>query len=213
MRLDSIAYVECHNSQAAGSLKFWFDNKYACSCLYAHITTKLLLSSSIATSKAVEQLLRSQTPLRAIPSVHYPKVSLVRHQASVTHVLCLDSEPPPRGAQPQLASVAVGQPSVAPTRANFRGASPGGMGRGMMNGNMTGMGMGNMGMNGTGMGTGMNVGGGIGMGGNPGGGGNFVGRGGFQGGRGGMLPQGQRGGMAGRGGTMGGGGGGMGTNL
>ncbi|KAF8813384.1 hypothetical protein BYT27DRAFT_7180870 [Phlegmacium glaucopus] len=201
-----IAYLECHDSQSATSLKFWFDNND----FQNRRATATLTSSA------------QGNPFRTLPK-EPPARS--------------DGRPQP---QPQ-STVAVGQPPVVPTRASFRGGNPGGMGRGMMgnggggsgsmmNSTMAGMGMGNMGMGNMGMGnmgmgnmnpmgmgnmgTGMNVGGGMGMGGN-GGGGNFMGggRGAFQGGRGGMVPQGPRGGMAGRGGVIGGGGGGMGTNF
>jgi hypothetical protein len=186
--------MECHDSQAAANLKFWFDNKYT----FSHFIRTKISIYFLVTSKTVEQLRPSQIRRKAIRFVRYPKVSLVLPfllEVSVTNVLCLDSEPPARGdGRPQSqppSSVTVGQPAVAPTRASFRGDNPGGMGRGIMgnggagggtggimNGNMTGMGMGNVGMGNVGMGNmgmggmgmgniggGMNMGGGMGVGG------------------------------------------------
>lgn len=128
----------------------------------------------------------------------------------------LPKEPPPRN------SPAVNQPSTIPAVAgrnggNFRGGqniNQVSRGGGMMGGMpvMGGMGMGAMGMGAMGMGN-------LGMG--MMGGGNFMGGGGrgsgFVGGRGGMVPQGPRGGGGmmggGRGGMMGGMGGGMMPNV
>ncbi|KJA16893.1 hypothetical protein HYPSUDRAFT_46939 [Hypholoma sublateritium FD-334 SS-4] len=127
----------------------------------------------------------------------------------------LPKEPPARDVRTPSA----GPPAAAVSGRGggaFRGGGhQGGMGavaRGgaMMGGAMMaspgmGMGMGIPGMAGMGMGMGMGNMGMMGMG---GAGGNFMGvRGGFQGGRGGMIPQGPRGGM------MGGRGGGMGTSF
>ncbi|CAA7266814.1 unnamed protein product [Cyclocybe aegerita] len=119
----------------------------------------------------------------------------------------LPKEPPPRETRPQTAN----NPALGGGRGGgggFRGGANQGMGNigrggGLMTGGMMGgMGMGNMGM-GMGMGAmGMPMNMGMGMG------------GGFMGGRGrgGMIPQGPRGGgMMGRGGVMGGGG--MGTSF
>jgi hypothetical protein len=72
----SIAYVECHDSQSAATIKFWFDNKYI-TFLALYMRIYELNVYLLAISKAVEQALHSQILHKAIPSALYLKVSLV----------------------------------------------------------------------------------------------------------------------------------------
>lgn len=171
-----VAYVECGGCEAANALKTWFDN------------------NEFQNRRATATLTNSAqgNPFRTLPK-----------------------EPPPRDTRmaPQGAPIPTGGTGAARGSGGFRGNAPnmmnmqrgGMMGGNMMPGvmpgmmnNMAAMGMPNMGMGGMG-GMGM---GNMGMGNFGGGGmgGGFVG-----GGRGGMIPQGPRGGMmvGGRGGMRG----------
>ena len=72
----SIAYVECHDPQAAANIKFWFDNKYI-NILALYMRIYVLNVYLLVISKVVEQPPHSQALHKAIPSAHYLKVSLV----------------------------------------------------------------------------------------------------------------------------------------
>ncbi|KAF8150892.1 hypothetical protein B0H34DRAFT_665404 [Crassisporium funariophilum] len=188
-----IAFIECHDPQAAATFKFWFDNNL------------------FQTRKATATLASAAqgNPFRTLPKE--PPARDVRPQPAVA----VASAGSVRGGGNFRGGGGGGNHTGAMNNV-LRNGGLMNVGGGMMNaGNMgmanMGMGMGNMGMGMGNMGMGMgNMG--MGMMGNAGG---FVGgRGGFQGGRGGMIPQGPRGGGAmmtgGRGGMMGGG---MGTNF
>lgn len=92
----SIAYVECHDSQSAATIKFWFDNKYI-SFLAFYKRIYELNVHLLVISKAVEQLLHLQTLHKAILSAHYLKVSFVSPilaQKSQSLISILDSQNP-----------------------------------------------------------------------------------------------------------------------
>ncbi|KAF9532646.1 hypothetical protein CPB83DRAFT_890832 [Crepidotus variabilis] len=166
-----IAYIECHDAQAAANVKLWFDN------------------NEFQGRKASVTLTNSQqgNPFRTLP-----KEPPVREQRQTSNPVA--SAPAGRGggggfrggANSAMGGMARGGGVAAN---NMMGAN---MGMGMPMGNM---GMGGMGMGMGGMPMGMQ---GMGM---MGGAGFMGGRGGFQGNRGGMQNQGQarggRGGMMG----------------
>ncbi|KAF7795984.1 hypothetical protein EIP86_007153 [Pleurotus ostreatoroseus] len=179
-----IAYVECHSSDNAQTLKTWFDNN---EFQNRHASATLTSSSQ-------------GNPFRTLPKGR-PLHGHDRMHSNFGHF----SEPPPREQRQGMMQNNAGRGGTG-----FRGgmgntgnvgggATTGGMGmgmrgggmmnNGMMRGGMPGMmgmpNMGGMGMGGMSMGMGMGTGF---VGGN-------VGGGGFNGGRGGMMPQ--RGNMGG----------------
>ncbi|KAF9560711.1 hypothetical protein CPC08DRAFT_636231 [Agrocybe pediades] len=182
-----IAFIECHDPQAAANIKFWFDNND----FQNRRATATLASSA------------QGNPFRTLPKE--PPARDARSGVVANGGVIAD-----RGG-----GAFRGRPSAAMGRGGAMMGTGMGIPAGTMG--MSGlMGMGGMGMP-MGMGTGipMPMGLGMGMGMGAGATGNFMGgagRGNFQGGRGGMIPQGPRGGMmGGRGGMMGGGG--MGTSF
>ncbi|TEB27103.1 hypothetical protein FA13DRAFT_1756153 [Coprinellus micaceus] len=170
-----IAFIECHDAQAAQNLKNWFDTNE-----FQNRRATATLSSSA-----------QGNPFRTLPK-----------------------EPPPREGRVQ-GTVRGGHTGRGGHITHRGGLVGGGASQTSNIGMMSGMNMGNMGMNPmAAMGIGnMNMAALANMAGMGGmGGGNFMGggRGGGFVGRGGMVPQGPRGGMmGGRGGMMGG----MGTNF
>ncbi|RXW25518.1 hypothetical protein EST38_g367 [Candolleomyces aberdarensis] len=178
-----IAYIECHNLDAAQSLKNWFDNNE----FQGRRATASLASSS------------QGNPFRTLPKEPPPREG--RPNVRGGHTGARGGHVTHRGG------LVGGGNQTPPAMPNMMGGMNMGNMGGMGLNPMAAMGMGNMGMAAAmagmaGMGA---MGGGNFMGGG--------GRGGFVGGRGGMLPQGPRGGGmmggGGRGGMMGG----MGTNF
>ncbi|PPQ68705.1 hypothetical protein CVT25_012106 [Psilocybe cyanescens] len=186
-----IAFIECHDPQAAAELKTWFDN---------NDFQNRRASATVASSA-------QGNPFRTLPKEPPPRD--VRPQASGPTVMAGSAS---RGGGGGGGGYRGGGNQGGMSHTNRGGGSGGGMMP--MGGMPTMMGMNPMGMGGMGMGMGMANMAAMGMG--MGGGGNYMGggggRGNFQGGRGGMMGGGRGGMMGGRGGMMGGGGG-MGTSF
>jgi len=184
-----IAYIECHDSQAATTLKNWFD------------------ANDFQNRRANATFTNSSqgNPFRTLPKEPPPREAI-------------RTGGPQQAPIPSTASGGGATPRGGGGGGNFRGNMNNNMNHLNMRGTMIpGGGMMNPAMmGGMGMPVGMGMGMGMPMGGAMGGmGGGFMGgvsRGGYGGGRAGMMPQGPRGGMmggGGRGGMMGG----MGTSF